>query len=434
MAPKMDNSTSTSAWIAKRIGNRCGKRLASLLLVSMLISNTLLPGQDWPRFRGPNGAGTSTAKNIPAKWGEADYNWKVSLPGGGNSSPVLWGKKLFVTSAEGDEQKRHLLCLDAVTGKTIWQQSFPFASFRKHKKNSTFANTTPALDEARIYVLWQSAAGSTLHALSHEGKSVWTFDLGTYKSGHGAGSSPIVYRDTVIVCNDHDADSFLIALDRETGKVRWKMPRIGDRACYSTPCVYQPTGRDPEIIFTHSFRGITGVNAETGEKNWEIDVFGTHKQRAVGSPVIFGDLVIGSSGFTSKEKNIVAVRPGANGKVKEIYRLGQQVPHVPTPLVYRQRLFLWSDQGIISCVDPAAGTTIWQDRVRGTFFSSPIGVADRIYCADQKGVITVIAASDTFEVLAQNELGEEVHATPAIGDGVIYWRSFSQIFSIGKGE
>ena len=385
--------------------------------------------QEWPRFRGPNGSGVSDATTVPVKWTAKDYNWTLSLPGGGHSSPVIWGEKLFATSADEKKGKRYLLCINTADGSILWRKAFPFSRYRRSKHNS-FASNTPAVDADRVYILWQSAAGSSAHALDHDGNPLWEFDMGVYKSGHGTGSSPIVYKDMIVVCNDHDGDSFLIALDRATGKARWKLSRVGDRACYSTPCVYERDGRSPEIIFTHSFRGITGVDAETGKKKWEIDVFGTHKQRAVGSPVLFGDLVIGSSGFTTSEKNVVAVRPGGSPAVKEIYRLQKQVPHVPTPLVYGKRLYLWTDQGIVTCSDAATGERIWQGRVGGTFHSSPVCVGGRLYCADKKGVVSVVA-TDRFELLGQNDLGEATTATPAVSGGVMYLRTVSRLYSLG---
>ena len=388
--------------------------------------------QEWTRFRGPNGSGISEATTVPVTWTEKDYNWKIDLPGRGHSSPVVWGTRLFLTGSDSKKGERTLLCIDTADGRIRWRRVFRFKPYKKHR-NNTFATTTPAVDGDRVYVLWQSAAGSVLHALDHDGKPAWRFDLGRYKSGHGTGSSPIVHGDRVIICNDHDGESFLVALDRATGKVRWKLPRIGDRACYSTPCVFDPPGRKPEIIFTHSFRGITGVDIESGRRTWEIDVFGRHKQRAVGSPVIFGDLVIGSSGFTNAEKNVVAVRPGdqESGEVKEVYRLQDRVPHVPTPLVTRDRLYLWSDRGIVSCIDARNGKQIWQERVDGSFHGSPVWVGGRIYAASWDGIVTVIDAADEFKVLARNELGEEMRSTPAVSDGVMYCRTVSRLFSIG---
>ena len=409
--------------------------ISRALVVTFLIAVcSISTAQDWTRFRGPNGSGISQAKTVPVKWTADDYNWRVELPGEGHSSPVIWGDRLFITSAEAGQGSRWLICLDTADGSEHWRMPFPFSKYKKHRVN-TFATNTPAVDADAVYVLWQAAEGSALYAVDHRGQQKWKYDLGKFKGGHGTGTSPIVHQDMVVVCNDHDGDnSFLAAVDRKTGGELWRMRRIGDRACYSTPCVYAPEGQAAELIFTHSYRGITGVDPAGGKQRWEIDVFGTFKQRAIGSPVIYGDLVIGTSGFTTAEKNLVAVRPKdtpAGRTVEEVYRISRQVPHIPTPLVVGDRLYLWSDTGIVTCFNAADGEKLWQQRVGGTVFGSPICVDGKIYLADRDGVVTVLAAGDKYELLAQNELGDATHATPAVSGGVIYFRTLSHVISLG---
>ncbi len=389
----------------------------------------LAAAQEWSRFRGPNGAGVSPEAGLPASWTDAETRWKAALPGGGNSSPVAWGDRVFVTAADEAKGERYLLCLGLADGRERWRKTFPYSKYKIHK-NSSHASSTPAADAARVYVLWHAPQSLEFHALDHDGNSVWKADLGRYQSGHGGSTSPIVHGDRVIVSNDHDGESFLAAYEAGTGKPAWKLPRIGDRACYSTPCVLERPGRPAEIVFTHSFRGITGVDAATGTQRWEIDVFGRHEQRAVGSPVLFGDLVIGSSGFTSGVRNVVAVRPG-EGKAKEVYRLQDRVPHVPTPLVAGERLYLWSDSGIVTCAEAATGKIVWQDRVEGTFQGSPVAAGGKIYGMDLKGVVSVIAAGDQFRVLGRVDLGEPTRATPAVAGGLLLLRTWSRLVAVG---
>ncbi|MGY8768653.1 MAG: outer membrane protein assembly factor BamB family protein [Pirellulales bacterium] len=390
--------------------------------------------QDWTRFRGPNGSGISEATTVPTKWTDDQYNWKVDLPGEGHSSPVIWKDRIFLTSADSQDLTRHLLCLSTKDGSVLWQQKSSFSKYKVHKIN-TYASNSLAVDDKFVYVLWQTREESSISALTHDGLPVWSIPLGDYKSGHGTGSSPIVFNDTVIIGNDHDgSSSFLLALDRNTGKEKWKVPRLSDRACYSTPCVFEQKGRRTEIIFTHSFRGITGIDAESGNVNWEIDVFGRHAQRAVGSPVIYKDMVIGSSGFTTAEKNVVIVKPTGSGKqssVEEVYRLFKSVPHIPTPLVHQDLLYLITDTGILSAYEADSGNTVWQKRLGGNFFSSPICINGYLYCTDVDGKVSVLKTGDEFELVSEQDLGEDTRSTPAVSGGVLYLRTRSTLFSLG---
>ena len=393
-------------------------------------------GQQWNRFRGPNGSGISEATTVPVRWAESDYNWTIPLPGSGRSSPVSWDNKLFVTSADLAAAERYLLCIDTADGSVRWKKSFPLRAYKSNKRNG-FASHTPAVDANHVYTVWQASGGSLLVALDHDGKQVWNYELGGFAGGHGPAISPIVHDDLVVLSNDQDknGESFLIALDARSGELRWRIDRQSDRACYSTPCVYQQAGQPDTIVFTHSYRGITGVNARNGAMLWEIDVFGTHNQRAIGSPVVAGDLVIGSSGFATGIKNVVAVHPSlaaGNGVTKEIYRIDKSVPHISTPLVYHDRLFLLSDIGVLSCFDVKTGTKHWQGRVGGNYFASPVCVGGRLYCIDQNGVVVVVdAMAPQLSVLARNELGQASSATPAVTDGRMYLRTSSRLYSLG---
>jgi len=178
-----------------------------------------LHAQEWTRFRGPNGSGVSDAKTVPVKWTDADYKWKIDLLGIGHSSPVVWGHRLFVTSADAAAGKRSLLCIDTGYGSTLWTRDFGLKRFRTHKNNS-LASGTPTVDADHVYVLWQSPTTSPLIAYDHEGNQKWEYDLRPYKHGQGPGTSPIVYQDLVIVSNDHKQDSFLLAVDRRNGTER----------------------------------------------------------------------------------------------------------------------------------------------------------------------------------------------------------------------
>lgn len=408
-----------------------------LLIITLSITACPAPsagGNEWNRFRGPNGSGISDAATIPVEWTDSDYNWVIKLPGKGHSSPVSWGSRVFVTCADDRTKTRTLQCLNVVNGEESWQKNIPFEPY-KQQKNNSYASSTPTVDTDHVYVLWQSKAASPLIAYDHSGRKVWEYDLGPYLHGQGGATSPIVHDDVVLVANDHKDDSFLLAVDRMSGKERWKIPREGQRACYGTPCVNTPLGRPAEIVFSHCYEGIIGVDPETGQQNWHIDVFGRASQRALGSPVIAGNFVVASSGGVTGERQVVVVNPQlSSGKVQveEVYRVVRQAPHVPTPLVYRDWMFLWSDSGIATCVARDSGEVVWQKRIGGNFYSSPICIDGKIYCIDLEGEVVVIAASDEYELLARNPLGYPTRATPAVSNGALLIRTESDLFSIGN--
>ena len=409
------------------------RRRFVLLVLIFSVFCRVSEAQEWTRFRGPNGSGISDAKTVPVEWNEKEYNWVTDLPGRGHSSPVIWGEKLFVTSCDEESVTRHLLCINTRNGTEAWSTDLKFASYKKHKNNS-YASSTPCVDENFVYVVWHSKRSSPLIAFDHEGNKVWEYELGPYLHGQGGAASPIVYGDLVIMAHDQKQPSFLLAVDRKTGEERWKIPRAGKRACYATPCVFAAGGRPEELVFSHCYEGIIGVDPKTGQQTWHIDVFGRASQRALGSPVLTDDLVIATSGGVGGERQLVAVKPagsGTNAEAGEAYRTNRQAPHVPTPLVYGDWLFMWSDQGIASCLDKSTGKVIWQKRVGGNYFSSPICIDGKLYCIDLDGNVVVIAASDQYKLLAKNSLGEPSKATPAVSGGRLYLRTESRLHSIG---
>lgn len=387
----------------------------------------------WSRFRGPNGSGVADASSIPSQWSEGDYAWVAELPGVGNSSPVVWGKRVYVTAAEETSGTRSLVCVDLHTGKELWRAAEKFKSYKKHKNNS-FASATPAVDSERVYQLWHSKQSTTLIAYSHEGDEKWRAELGAYLHGQGGATSPVVAGDYVVVAHDHKADSFLMALDRKTGKEHWKIPREGKRACYSTPCLRNVDGV-PEVVFVHCYEGVTGIDLETGRLNWKVDPFGRESQRALASPVVSGNLVLAGSGAIAGDRQVVAIKIGqkVNAEAAEVYRVVRQAPHVPTPLILNGRVYLWNDGGICTCCQLDDGEVIWQKRVGGSFFSSPIAIGNRIFSIDTNGEVVVLAASDTYRVIARNPMGQGSRSTMAVAENTLLIRTAGKLFAI-RGE
>jgi len=409
-----------------------GPRLLPIVaLLVFLASVSQIDAEEWSRFRGPSGAGISNAATVPVKWTEKDYNWKVKLPGAGHSSPVLWNNRIFLSCAETKTAKQMILCMNATDGGIVWQQDYPSSVYRHHRDNS-FASSSPAGDEEGVYVTWTTPDEVTLVALSHNGHKKWRRNLGPFKSMHGSGTSPIVFNGLVVLANDQLGKAFLFAVDNKTGRTRWEVERRSGLTPASTPCIYRPEAGVPELIFTSTAHGITSVGPASGRTNWEVDdVF---LDRCVGSPVFGHGLIIATYGFGSRGTRLVAVRPGSKGKniePKLVYDIKKSVPLVPTLIVKDDLLFLWADDGTVTCVQVETGELVWRRRVDGSFYGSPVCVNGRIYCISKKGDVVVLAASDEFQLLARVPLGELSYATPAVCNGVMYIRTYSHLISIG---
>lgn len=418
----MNTSVTSAKWIGSAV----------LLFGTLFCSKT--QAENWPRFRGVNGSGISSSTQIPSEWTPGDYRWVADLPGVGNSSPVIWEDRLFVTAADATVSKRWLICFDKADGAERWRAEAAFSQHKKHKNNS-FASSTPAVDDRHVYQLWHSKERTSLIAYDHDGNEVWRYELGPYLHGQGGGTSPIVVGELIVVAHDHKTDSYLVAVDRMSGKPQWKIPRLGKRACYSTPCVRPTSDGKQELVFVHCFEGVIGVDSATGKQNWHYDPFGRDPQRALASPILAGSRIIAGSGAVGGARQLVALsitNDSAAPKVAEDYRLIRQSPHVPTPLALGNRLFLWNDGGIATCCDAETGKVIWQKRVGGTYFSSPIAIANRLYSINMSGEVVVIAAADTFQVIARNPMGQGSRASLAASDHVLYVRTDSKVFAIGK--
>ena len=413
--------------------------IKGLLLLSAVLPASVLQAQEWTRFRGPNGQGISDAKAIPVKWTENDYNWKVELPGGGHSSPVLWGDTIFVTSGDQKAGRGILLALSAPDGAVLWQKEYVLAAYRMNNLNS-YATATPVVDAEHVYSLWTTPEETILAALDHAGTEVWKRTFEGVRCQHGAGSSPIVYDDKVIFTHEHEitsskgAKSAWFAVDRNTGETRWTLERrTGPKTSYSTPCVYTPPAGKPQLVFTSNAHGLTGVDPQAGKVIWE--VASALPARVVSSPVIADGLLIGACGDAGLGKCLIAIRPGTNdGSVPptEAYKIDSGIrPYVPTSVSKDGLLFAFYDGGYVSCLRAATGEQLWQAKPAGRFFSSPVWVDGRLYCITMDGDVVVIKAAETYEPLAINPLGETTHATPAVGGGRMYLRTYSHLFSVG---
>lgn len=408
-------------------------RIAVVLALAIVAADA--PAQEWTRFRGPNGIGISESKSIPTTWTEGDFRWRVALPGVSHSNPVFWDDKIFLESAAADGKERMLLCLKKADGSELWSRKIALSKNPKHNLNS-YSSSTPAVDKDRVYALFADTEKYLVQCWDHAGKELWTVDLGPFKSQHGLGTSPVVYEDRLIVANDQDGDSFIIALDLKSGKTVWKCPRKGveQNTAYGTPVILERKGQPTQILTTSYAHGISGIDAKTGTMIWETHVF---DKRAVASPVVVGDLVLGSCGSGGYSGNfMVAVKLGGRGDVTSsnlAYTVKGGTPYVPTPVASGGRAYWIDDRGIASCLEPATGRIVWKERVGNSmeFYGSPVLIDGRIFQVSSKGDMIVLAAGDEFKVLAKNPMGEGSHSTPCIDGDRLYLKTFTHLVCLG---
>jgi outer membrane protein assembly factor BamB len=387
--------------------------------------------QNWDRFRGPNGAGQSDAQHIPTEWKEENYLWRVPLPGVGHSSPVTWDKRLFTMSADPDTGQQIVLAYDLFTGNPLWEKRFDAGSYSKHGFNS-FASSTPAVDEHHVYVMWLDGDRIFLVALSHSGDEIWRKDVGRFGEDHGFGKSPVVVDGLVVVANDNEVESSILAYDALSGDERWRVPRGSDTTAFATPCLLDPAAQHKQLLALSTADGLAAIDPAFGQVAWQ----GFKKDipaRCVGSPIVAGGLVFIYSGQGGNGKLLIAVNPGdASHPPKEVYRLQQNIPQVPTPVVAGDLLFLWHDRGTVSCHDVATGRQHWRERIGGDFHSSPVRIGNRIFAASRGGEVVVLAADKDYQLLARNVLDEPVHATPAVAHDRLFVRTESTLYCIGE--
>ena len=420
---------------------KCKQMLKGLLPVVVVLFASALQGQEWTRFRGPDGQGISQAKTIPIKWTENDYAWKVKLPGTGHSCPVVWGNKVFVTSGDQKAALGILLALSASDGEVLWQKQYKLPSYNMNRLNS-YATATPAVDADCVYVLWPTSKETLLVAVDHSGEELWKRTFEGVRCQHGAGSSPIVAGNIVVFTIEHEADtndmdSAWIAVDRKTGQTRWKLPRqTNPKTSYSTPCVYSPASGAPQLIFSSLAHGISSVDPETGAVLWEMK--SAFISRVISSPVIADGLVIGTCGDAGVGKRLIAIRPGVGGKPTppaEAYKIDNStVPYIPTSLAKADLLFTFSDRGYVSCLRTATGQQLWREKPAAKFYGSPVWIDERLYCIAANGDVVVIKAGPAYELLAVNPLGEQSHATAAVAGERMYLRTYSHLFAVGGGK
>ncbi len=399
------------------------------LLGAWLLVPCAARAENWPCWRGPRGDGTSLEKNIPVRWSATEnIRWKVPVPGTGHASPIVWEDRIFLVSCLEEKQQRILLCYDRPSGKLLWQRVVLTAPLeRKHRLNS-YASSTPATDGERVYVTFLDRQWMFVAAYDFQGRQLWAVRPGVFHSRHGYCSCPVLYRDLVIVNGDHDGDSYIVALDRRTGRTVWKVPREFKTRSYVTPIIRRLAGRTQMIL--SGSKCVTSYDPDTGRLLWI--VHGPTEQ-FVASMVDNGHLVFLTAGYP--ERHILAIRPDGTGNVTKthiVWRTRQGAAYVPSPVVVGEHLYVVSDQGVATCFEAETGRVRWRKRLGVRFSASPVVAEGRIYFQADDGTTTVVQAGPRFRRLAVNRLGEYTYASAAVSQGNIFIRSEKHLWCIGK--
>ena len=379
-----------------------------------------LPGANvWDRFRGPNGTGTVVDRDVPVTFStKENVVWKIALPGHGNSSPIVWGNHLFVQSAGKDGSLRTLSCLDAAGGKTLWERSIPGVPVRI-RADSSSASSTPTTDGKAVYVSFWDGRHVHLAAYDFQGQKLWGNDLGLFNSQHGAGASPILYKDLVILANDMDKDDFdtkvpnarpatVLAFNKRTGSLVWESPRAAERACYSAPfLVHRPGASEPALVIT-STTAVTGYNPENGTILWEAKGWQNHAlkspMRTVASPALAGDVLCVCSGGDAGRFAIGLAIPGplANEAPQRLWENRKDFSYVPSPVARGDYFYFVNDAGFAGCYQARTGKRLWLERLgEAGFTASPLVINGKVYAASAAGEVFVFAAEPVFQLLAQ---------------------------------
>ena len=386
------------------------------------------PGpHDWPWWRGPSFDNHSDSSSAPIQW-DAQENvlWKSPVPGRGHSSPILCGQHLFLTTADEKAQSQSLLAYDRDQGNLIWTKLVHQGRFaHQHAKNS-YASATPACDGRHVYTTFAIDGSVYVTAVDLSSQIVWQQCVSEYTSTHGYCASPVLYNSVVIVMVYGDVRRRIAAFDRSTGERRWQSQFRISGANYGTPAIGHFNGS--EYLVIPGPYAIQGFDPATGNMQWSIgwNVAGGSNTVAFAGQKVF------ASG-TDPQNNVICIEIGATG-VHELWRVTTGATKVPSPLVVKDQLFLVTDNGIADCLEAATGKRIGRCRLGGNFSSSPVLAAGRIYVASEDGRTFVLSADQKLEILATNDIGEPVFATPVISNQRLFLRSAENLYCIASEE
>jgi outer membrane protein assembly factor BamB len=413
------------------------------LLIAILFVLGAVPAaraENWPHWRGPAHNGVSGETNLPVKWSKAEgVTWRLALPEWSGSTAIVWGERIFLNVAEG--QDLFLWAIDRTKGEPLWKRHLSGGNHRERKQN--MSSPSPVTDGSRVWVM---TGTGILKAFDMAGKELWTRDIpkdyGPFGLNWGYASSPLLHGDSLYVQVLHgmktDDPSYLLRIDKASGKTLWRVERPTKAIrespdSYTTPAlVVHKEGT--EIVITGG-DAVTGHDPATGKELWRSDGLNPTNNpayRIVASPIFYNGIVYAPT----RERPLLALRPGGRGDVTETHRVWSfdSGPDVPTPVTDGTHFYIVRDNGVMFCLDARTGKVVYgPERLRpGTYSGSPVLADGKIYVTNEEGVTMVVKAGPRFEILAENELGEYTLSSPAISDGQLLIRTESALYAIGK--
>ncbi len=397
---------------------------AVILALLFLIPAVSKADTNWPQWRGPAGTGVVSGDKVPVKWTAADVQYRVELPGVGQSSPVIWGDKIFLTTATrtGD---RIVMCLSRKDGSTLWQKTVSQGKTEELHKMNTWASATCATDGEHVAAFFGRGG---LHCFDTAGKLLWSKDLGRFDGPWGTGASPVIVGDLVVQNCDADNAAFLVAFDKKSGKEMWRTPRPVVRG-WSTPVLIEAGGRKELVMNGHT--GVTGYDPETGKQLWFCK-----GDNGRGTPTVTpaAGLMVAVAG---RPGDMVGVKAGGEGNVQEVWRTPRRSGRdLPSPAAVGNYLFVANMRGVGSVYDARNGQLLSTMRLTGNYSASPIVAGGLIYQPEETGDVVVIKPGKEPTIVARNSVNAEdneiFRASLAVAGGQVFMRSTGCLYCIGK--
>lgn len=425
-------------------------RHSILIVLISLASTAFSRAENWPMWRGPRLDGTSADSGFPVKI-DGNQTWRTELPGEGHASPIVWGDRVFTVACIADKEQRVLLCLDRMTGKILWQTTVLKSPLEAIHKLNSRASSTPATDGERIYTAFldqtetdATRAANAAHppgagevpkgtvvvsAHDFDGKLVWQVRPGIFSSKHGFCSSPILFKDKVIVNCDHDGDGYIVAFERTSGKEVWRIVRPNKTRSYCVPIIRELAGRTQMVL--SGTKCVASYDPNDGRLIWMID--GPTEQYV--ASVVHSEktgLLYMTGGFP--DHHLLAIKPDGTGNVTGthiVWRTNKGVAYVPSPIVEGDYFLIVSDSGVGHCFDAKTGDIKWEERLR-EHHASLVSAEGRVFFVNDLGTMRSVKPGPGYDLVAQSEFGEKVFASPALSEGQMFIRGDKTLMCIGK--